>query len=244
MKNAVAFLTGAASGIGAATAKTLAGRGAKVAVCDLNEADGQRLADEIGGSFIHCDVSRPESIGEAVAVCSRQLGTPRYALLNAGVMTVPAGDDFLALEDVSAEQYRRILGVNLDGVFFGLKALVPGMRKEGGAITVTASTAAFGILPIDPLYVATKHALVGLLRSLAAANKGGKLRFNAICPGVVDTPLVPAAFRNPETVMSPELLASDIVALLESGKNGEVRARLSREKVLPVPPLDLNQIQP
>ena len=132
-----------------------------MAVCDINERVGRATASEVGGEFIACDVTRFESVVQAVNSCVGRMGVPDYAHLNAGIMTVPTGEPFLAIEDVSVEQYRRIIGVNLDGVFFGIKALLPGMREKGGAITITASVAAFGMLSIDPLYSATKHALVG-----------------------------------------------------------------------------------
>lgn len=242
MKNSIAFVTGGATGIGAAAVRALAGRGARVAVCDLNKTAGQPLADETGGEFIACDVTSFDAMSAAVATCRERLGVPDYALLNAGIMTVPAHADFLALEEVSVAQYRGILGVNLDGVFHGMKALLPLMREQGGAITVTASTTAFGGLPVDPLYAATKHALVGLVRSVAAANEGGRLRFNVICPGAVDTELVPEAFRKAPAIMPPEVPAADIVDLLLNGANGEVRARLDQQRLLTVPPPDLDKL--
>ena len=237
----VALVTGAATGIGAATARQLAGKGCKVAVCDVNEAVGQALAEEIGGLFIGCDVSRFDAVDAAVAQCESELGVPRYAHLNAGIMTVPTGDDFLQIEDVTVEQYRRITGVNLDGVFFGIKSLLPRMRESGGAITVTASIAAFGNLPVDPLYSATKHALVGFVRSIAAANDGGPVRLNAICPGVVDTAIVPDAFRDP-TIMSPATMAEEVVDLLENGRHGEIRAKVTGVDAFEVPPIDISAL--
>ena len=238
----VGFITGAATGIGAATARALADNGVRVAVCDVNEAAGTALAEAINGRFIPCDVTQYESVAGALDDCISSLGVPRYAHLNAGIMTVPTGDDFLAIEDVSIEQYRRILGVNLDGVFYGVKCLLPAMRDGGGAITVTASVAAFGMLPIDPLYSATKHALVGFIRSIAQANRGGSVRLNVICPGVVDTAIVPDSFRDPATIMSPDVLAAEVVDLLLRGENGEVRAKISGRDAIIVPPIDVNSI--
>lgn len=235
----VALITGAATGIGAATARQLAAKDIKVAVCDVNETAGTALAEEIGGLFVHCDVTDYASVEQAVARCCETLGTPGYVHLNAGIMTVPTGDDFLAIEDVSLDQYRRILGVNLDGVFHGIKAVLPKLRDGGGAITITASVAAFGMLPIDPLYSATKHSLVGFARSIAAANEGSNVRINVICPGVVDTAIVPDSFRDPDTIMSPDTLAEEVVDLLLNGANGEVRAKVTGHAAFVVPPIDV-----
>ena len=240
MQNKIALVTGAASGIGAEVARQLSAAGAAVALCDLNEAAGAALADELGGEFIACDVSRFEAVEGAVAECVKRLGTPDYAHLNAGIMTVPTGDAFVAIEEVSLAQYRRILGVNLDGVFHGVKALLPLMRERGGGITITASVAGLGALAIDPLYAATKHALIGFGRSVAAANEGGTLRINVICPGVVDTDIVPDSFRGPEFgVMPPSVMAAEVVDLLENGANGEVRVKLKDRPGFAVPPTDL-----
>lgn len=236
----VALITGAATGIGQATARLLAAQGVKVAVCDINTAAGESLAREIGGLFIACDVADLSSMQSALQQCQAQLGQPGFAHLNAGIMTVPTGDDFLAIEDVSAAQYRKIVGVNLDGVFHGIKVLLPGIREAGGAITITASIAAFGMLPIDPMYSATKHALVGFARSVAAANADQNVRINVICPGVVDTAIVPDSFRDPGTIMPPSELAEEVVDLLFNGENGEVRAKMTGRPAFVVPPIDVN----
>ncbi len=238
--NPVALITGAATGIGAASARLLAAQGVRVAVCDVNAEAGTALAAEIDGMFLPCDVTDFAAVEAAVAACEADLGVPDYAHLNAGIMTVPTGDTFLAIEDVSAEQYRRIVGVNLDGVFHGVKCLLPKMRGKGGAITITASIAAFGMLPIDPMYSATKHALVGFARSVAEANAGGNVRVNVICPGVVDTAIVPDAFRDPATIMPPEELAAEVVDLLRQGANGEVRAKVTGRPAFVVAPIDVN----
>ena len=228
---AVALITGAATGIGAAVARQLAAAGARVALCDLNSAAAEPLAAELDGVFLHCDVSDAAAVQTAVTKCIEQLGVPRFAHLNAGMMTVPTNEPFLALEDVSAAQHRAIMGVNLDGVVFGLQALLPRMKAGGGAITLTASTAGLSVLAIDPLYCATKHAVIGLGRSVAAANAEGDLRINVICPGVVDTRIVPDAFRAPQYNMMPAaVMAAEIVDLLAHGENGEVRAKIAEDR--------------
>ncbi len=243
MKDAVVMVTGAASGIGRAVCEGLAESGAKLALCDVDEAQGRSLAQSLGGLFVRCDVADAQNMASAIDMVTRTLGTPTHAHLNAGIMTVPTNDPFLAIQDVSLEAYRRILGVNLDGVFHGLKLLLPPMLAAGapGAITVTASTAAFGALPVDPLYSATKHALVGLTRSVAAANAEGPVRINAICPGVVDTAIVPERFKAPEFGMvSAAIMAAEVLDLLAQGANGEIRVKAGDRPAFAVAPQDLS----
>ena len=115
MAKRVLLVTGAASGIGAAVTKLAADQGWTVAVCDVNRDAGQSLAQATGGRFFYCDVTDLSSVSSAVEGCISELGVPNYAHLNAGVMTVPAGQPYLALEDLSQAQYRNIVGVNLDG---------------------------------------------------------------------------------------------------------------------------------
>lgn len=240
MKDKIALVTGAASGIGAEVARQLAAAGARVALCDVNETAGSALAAELGGEFIVCDVAEYDNFDGAIAACVNQLGIPDYAHLNAGVMTVGADEPFLAIEDVTLAQYRRIVGVNLDGVFNGLKALLPRMREKGGAITATASIAGLGALPFDPLYGSTKHAVIGLVRAVAAANEGSNIRINAICPGGVDTPIVPDALKaGGFEAMTTATLAAEVVELLEQGGNGEIRVKLKDQPAFTVQATEL-----
>ncbi len=231
MTGEVLLVTGGATGIGAAVATLAAEQGCKVAICDVNEAAGSELAEQLGGRFISCDVTDLASVSDAVEECVRELGVPTYVHLNAGIMTVPTGEPFLAIEDVSEAQYRKIVGVNLDGVFHGAKTLIPIMRESGGAITITASTAGLSAVPVDPMYTATKYALVGFGRAVAAANEGSNIRVNVICPGVTDTQIVPDEYKAPEFNMMPvEVMAAEVVDLLQNGANGEVRVKVAAEQ--------------
>ena len=227
----VLLVTGGATGIGAAVATLAAEKGCAVAICDVNEAAGKPLAERLRGRFFYCDVTNLASVSAAVEACIGELGVPTYALLNAGIMTVPTGQPFLAIEDVSEEQYRKIVGVNLDGVFHGAKVLIPKMREAGGTLTITASTAGLSAVPVDPMYTATKYALIGFGRAVAAANEGTNIRVNVICPGVTDTQIVPDEYKAPEFNMMPaEVMAAEIVDLLQNGDNGEVRVKVSDQK--------------
>ncbi len=239
MKGKVALVTGGASGIGAEVCRKLAAAGVRVALLDVDEGQGGALADAIGACFIRCNVADPDDWRAAVAACIEKVGVPDYAHLNAGVMSVGADQPFVTIDELPLESYRRIVGVNLDGVVFGLQALMPLMRARGGAITVTASLVGLVPLPLDPMYSATKHALVGLVRSVAAAAPESKLRINAICPGGVDTPIVPGALRSGGMAMMPaSVLADEVLDLLERGATGEIRLRVNAAEpaqVVPAP---------
>ncbi len=231
MADKIALVTGASTGIGAAVCTALAELGMSVAVCDINQADGEALAARLGGAFIECDVTSLTSMQKAVGRCVETFGVPDYVHLNAGIMTVPTGDPYLAIEDVTEAQYRKIVGVNLDGVFHGMKTALPLMRDKGGTITITASTAGLSVVPVDPMYTATKYALIGFGRAVAAANEGSNLRINVICPGVTDTAIVPDDYKKPEYGMMPvELMAAEVVDLLRNGSNGEVRVKNAADK--------------
>jgi NAD(P)-dependent dehydrogenase (short-subunit alcohol dehydrogenase family) len=231
MADKIALVTGAATGIGAAVCTDLASRGIRVAICDINREAGAALATALDGEFIPCDVADLGSVQDAVKVCVEKLGVPDYVHLNAGIMTVPAGAPYVAIEDLTEAQYRNIVGVNLDGVFHGMKTVLPLMREGGGAVTITASIAGLGVVPVDPMYTATKYALIGLGRSVAAANEGSNLRINVICPGVTDTAIVPDDYRKPEfNVMPAEVIAAEVVDLLLNGTNGEVRVKNGKDK--------------
>jgi NAD(P)-dependent dehydrogenase (short-subunit alcohol dehydrogenase family) len=186
MSEQVALITGAASGFGRALTQALGSRGVRVLACDVDEAGGREAADEAGALFVRCDVSDPEQNAAAVAVAVEEFGGLDMAFLNAGVATETApGENFdLAL-------YRRAMGANLDGVVFGINAVLPAMKaRGGGSIVATASLAGLTAVPMDPLYSANKHAVVGLVRSLGPALAGEEIRINAVCPGFAETGII------------------------------------------------------
>jgi NAD(P)-dependent dehydrogenase (short-subunit alcohol dehydrogenase family) len=218
--------------------RQLAAAGARPVLFDVDEPAGRALAAELGARFFRCNVASRDDWSRAVTGCVDAVGIPDYAHLNAGIMSVPANQPFLAIEDLPLEDYRRIVGVNVDGVVFGLQTLLPLMRERGGAICVTASLAGLVPLPFDPMYAATKHALIGLVRSIAAASADARFRINAICPGGVDTAIVPVALRSQGMeMMSPVSLAREVLDLLEHGESGEIRLRQSEDApAIAVPP--------
>jgi NAD(P)-dependent dehydrogenase (short-subunit alcohol dehydrogenase family) len=175
----VAVVSGGGSGIGLATVRRFGAEGAKVVVVDLKPG-------EAGDHFVEADVGSPDDWDEVVAEAESAFGGIDIAYLNAGVTTGEA--DITALTD---EQYRRIMGANVDGVVFGARAVVPAItRRGGGAIVATASLAGIIAFPPDPIYALTKHAVIGLVRSLAPQLQARNITINAVCPGIVDTPLV------------------------------------------------------
>jgi NAD(P)-dependent dehydrogenase (short-subunit alcohol dehydrogenase family) len=182
----VAVVTGGGSGIGLATATRLAEAGASVAVVDLHRDSAERVASDLGGLGLQADVGRPEVWPGIVDAVTSRFGGIDLAHLNAGVTTGEA--DVTA---ISNDLYRRAVGVNVDGVFFGVRALVPALTaRGGGAIVATASLAGLIGFSPDPVYCLTKHAVVGLVRSLVPQLAEHGITINAVCPSIVDTPLI------------------------------------------------------
>ncbi len=217
-----AIVTGGASGIGLATVRLLGARGVRVLVVDLDEDGARRAAEEVGGWSIRADVSRSSEWAKVVTVAKELLGGLDLAHLNAGVTT---GEAELAM--VSDEAYRRIMGVNVDGVVFGIRALVPVMSAGGGgAIVVTASLAGLVAFGGDPIYTLTKHALIGLVRSLPPQLSPMGISVNALCPGLVNTPLLDGPSRellegSGFPLIAPEEVAAAVVACMAGGQTGQ-----------------------
>jgi NAD(P)-dependent dehydrogenase (short-subunit alcohol dehydrogenase family) len=203
----VAVVTGAASGIGRASALRLAQEGATVVAVDIDDRGAGSVAASVGGQAVCADVSRPGD-WESVLAAVRTLGGLDVAHLNAGVTT--GEGDITALTD---DQYRRIMAVNVDGVVFGARALVPELvSRGGGALVATASLAGVIAFAVDPIYALTKHAVVGLVRGLAPRLIAQGVTVNAVCPGLVDTPLLDGAARQVLADSGFPLIAPEAVA--------------------------------
>ncbi len=182
----VALVTGGASGFGAEVARQLVRRGDSVVLCDIDEAGGQAVADELGATFLRCDVSDFDEVVATTKAAEEVHGGLDLVFLNAGISTgCGVGEDF------DIEKYRRANGINLDGVVFGVHAAIPALRRRGGgSIDATASMAGLTGTPFDPVYGANKHAVVGLVRSLGPALAPAGIRVNAFCPSFAETKII------------------------------------------------------
>lgn len=185
-----AFITGGASGIGAEMARRFTREGASVVIADVNDTLGKAIAVEVGGEYVHLDVTDSTAWDKIInthkpfdIVC-----------LNAGVATKT--DVFGATVDypfqhLDNDSYQHIMSINVDGVVFGARAVIPGMvDRKSGHILVTASLAGIVAIAADPIYGLTKHAMVGLTKSLGAALEPHGVCVSALCPAFLDTPLL------------------------------------------------------
>lgn len=229
------LVTGAASGIGAAVVRQVAAAGNPVFALDVADEAGAALAAETGALFRRCDVSSMDdwqAIADFLTSTENPLGIPTRIHLNAGVQIAPPQAPLkeFSFDAMTEEKYRRLMGVNVDGVVFGLHTLLP-LLQPGTSIVVTASLAGITPYAIDPLYAMSKHAVVGLVRSLGPVLKKRSIRIHAICPGGIDTPLVPNAQRSDEIdFMTPDHVASEVLRLMEEQESGKTWAKLSESK--------------
>jgi NAD(P)-dependent dehydrogenase (short-subunit alcohol dehydrogenase family) len=222
LEGRVALVTGAASGIGRATAVGLAAEGMRVCCVDRDVDGARRVADHVGGTATGADVSRAAETDAAFAFCVDELGGIDLAYLNAGIAI--ARSDVGALDD---DEYERIIGVNVNGVVFGARAAIRTMRAQGrgGVIVATASLA--GIVPFasDPVYALTKHAVVGFIRSIASGLESDGITVHAICPGLTDTSIMGDETREmlraaEFPLMAPEQIADAVVTAATSSTTG------------------------
>lgn len=214
LQGKAALVTGGSSGIGLATVRRFLDGGASVAVVDVKPP-----ADDV--AYIEADVGDSAAWPVIIEQAVQRLGGVDVAFLNAGVTTGEA-----AVENVTDAQYDRIMRVNLDHVFYGIRQLTPLLsRRGGGWIVATASLAGLTGVPMDPVYAATKHAVVGLVRSLGPVLEGQGIRINAICPGFTDTPLLEggggdALKQMGFPLLNAERIADAVMLAIESGGTG------------------------
>lgn len=186
LKNKMALITGAASGIGAAIAQTFAEAGAAVWIADTNADAGKAVADRIGGKFVALDVTRDTACAEA----AQAVGTPDILANVAGIGHVGS------LANTTAANLDQLYAVNVRGVFNCCKAFVPAMLdKKSGSVINMASIGGVVAVRERLAYTTTKFAVVGLTKALALDHSHTGVRFNCICPGRVETPFVLARLK-------------------------------------------------
>ncbi len=225
-------VTGAASGIGASVVAASVKQGATAIGLDIDETKGKLIVENAGGQFYQCDVSQSDNWESIATTLASSIGSIDHLHLNAGIQIAPptAALDEYKFASVKIDRYRKMMGVNVDGVVFGLHHLLP-LMKPGGSIVVTGSLA--GVVPydIDPLYAMSKHAVTGLVRSLKWELREQGLRINALCPGGIDTGIIPNDQRTDDAVfMHPDHVAMEVLGLFQTEEPGATWAKVAESK--------------
>ncbi len=191
MNGKVSLVTGAASGIGRATALAFAAAGASVVVADVNEAGGSETVDQIAGAggtatFVACDVTDESAVSALVAAAVDTYGGLDFAFNNAGV----EGRQSI-LAETDAAEFRRVIDINLFGVFHGMKHQIPAMLERGaGVIINTSSIAGLRGTPGLGHYSASKHAVTGLTKTAALECATNGIRVLSVHPAAIETEMV------------------------------------------------------
>jgi NAD(P)-dependent dehydrogenase (short-subunit alcohol dehydrogenase family) len=196
LNNKVALVTGGASGIGKAIVQRFVQEGAKVLFSDLIETLGLQVAEQIGGDcmFVKADASSPEDNALLVQKAIEVYGSLHIAVNNAGI-----GGEANVVGDLSIEGWKKVIDINLNGVFYGMHYQLPEIEKVGGSIINMASILGYVGFAQSSAYAAAKHGVLGLTKSAAWEYGTRNVRINAIGPGFISTPLV-------DNNLTPEVL--------------------------------------
>ncbi len=183
----VAIITGAARGIGAAAARLFAAEGASVMLADVLADPLQAVASEIGAKAAICptDVTDEAAVKKLVDETVKRFGKVDVALLNAGIEGT-----MTSIVDYPAEMFDKVIAVNVRGVWLGLKYVMRAMERTGGSIVITSSTSGIRATTGLSAYTASKHAVIGLMRSAALEGSDKKIRVNTVNPSPIDTPMI------------------------------------------------------
>jgi NAD(P)-dependent dehydrogenase (short-subunit alcohol dehydrogenase family) len=183
----VAIITGAARGIGAAAARLFAAEGASVMLADVLAEPLQAVASEIGTKAAVCptDVTDEAAVKKLIDDTVARFGKVDIALLNAGIEGT-----MTSIVDYPAEMFDKVIAVNVRGVWLGLKYVMRAMENSGGSIVITSSTSGIRATTGLSAYTASKHAVIGLMRSAALEGSDKKIRVNTVNPSPIDTPMI------------------------------------------------------
>jgi NAD(P)-dependent dehydrogenase (short-subunit alcohol dehydrogenase family) len=181
-----ALITGAARGLGLAMAEKFVERGARVAVADIDGAAAERAAQEIGGDTIglQADVTKPDDVQRIIAATVEAFGGLDIMVNNAGIEIAKP------IPDTSDEEFRQVMDINVNGVFYGIKYAIPYLAQTQGNIINMASAAGLGGVPLMGAYTASKGAVIRLTQTAAIELRPAGIRVNAICPSFIKTEMV------------------------------------------------------
>jgi NAD(P)-dependent dehydrogenase (short-subunit alcohol dehydrogenase family) len=194
LEGRVAVITGAASGIGRASARRFAAEGAHVVVADLDDAGGTALAEEIGGLYVHADVTDADDVQEMYATAVERFGGLDVCFNNAGIS--PPDDD--SILETGIDAWRRVQEVNLTSVYLCCKYGIPHLldRGRGSVINTASFVAVMGAATSQISYTASKGGVLAMSRELGVQFARQGVRVNALCPGPVNTPLLQELFAS------------------------------------------------
>lgn len=193
-----AIITGAASGMGAATARKYVEHGAQVLLADVNEEAGTQLATELGMAFTRLDVSDEDNWVAAVETCIAKFGEPNVLVNAAGVL------HFAMLEQCTLADYRRLIEVNQIGTFLGMRSVIQAMREAGGGSIVNfSSIEGLGALQGAAAYTSSKFAIRGMTKVGALELGVDGIRVNSVHPGMIETPMIGAVTGGAELDFTP-----------------------------------------